>query len=33
MFVGAGLVGAGAAARLSARLEDVHGWGSVRHVG
>jgi hypothetical protein len=33
MFVGAGLVGAGAAARLRARIEDAHGWGSVRDVG
>jgi hypothetical protein len=33
MFVGAGLVGAGAAARLRARIEDTHGWGSVRDVG
>jgi hypothetical protein len=32
MFVGAGLVGAGAAGRLRARIEYVHGWAGVRDV-
>jgi hypothetical protein len=33
MFVGAGLVDAGAAATLSARRESVQCWGTVRDVG
>ena len=33
MFVGAGLVDAGAAAGLSARRESVQYWGTVRDVG
>lgn len=33
MFVGAGLVDAGAAARLRARIDSAQGWGSVRDVG
>ena len=33
MFVGAGLVGAGAVGRLRARRESVPHWGGVRDVG
>lgn len=33
MFVGAGLVDAGAAAKLRARIENGHGWGRGRAVG
>jgi len=33
LFVGAGLVSAGAAARLRARCESVQPWGTVREAG